>query len=130
MPDGKLQIAVNQIEAYDNIARQVLIKYMSYYSDMETDAFYDKIINKKPNLKGDVMTVAEQWKQQGHQEGLQQGMQQGMESIPSIVSMQLFYKFPLSLIANLDPTGCSIKRCVIGVLCVQILCSIGLCVFS
>ena len=77
--DGKLQIAVNQIEAYDNIARQVLIKYMSYYSDMETDAFYDKIINKKPNLKGDVMTVAEQWKQQGHQEGLQQGMQQGMQ---------------------------------------------------
>ena len=53
-----------------------------------------------------------------------------VESIPSIVSMQLFYKFPLSLIANLDPTGCSIKRYVIGVLCVQILCSIGLCVFS
>ena len=52
------------------------------------------------------------------------------ESISNIVSMQLFYKFPLSLIANLDPTGCSIKRCVIGVLCVQILCSIGLCVFS
>ena len=75
--DGKLQIAVNQIEAYDSIARQVLIKYMSYYSDMETDAFYDKIINKKPNLKGDIMTVAEQWKQQGQQEGLQQGLQQG-----------------------------------------------------
>ena len=75
--DGKLQIAVNQIEAYDNIVRQVLIKYMSYYSDMETDAFYDKIIDKQPNLKGDVMTVAEQLKHQGHQEGLQQGMQQG-----------------------------------------------------
>ena len=49
------------------------------YSDMETDALYDKIINKKPNLKGDVMTVAEQWKQQGHQEGLQQGMQEGVQ---------------------------------------------------
>ena len=75
--DGKLQIAINQIEAYDNIARQVLIKYMSYYSDLETDAFYGKIIDNKPDLKGDVMTVAEQLKQQGHQEGLQQGMQQG-----------------------------------------------------
>ena len=71
--DGKLQIAVNQIEAYDTIARQVLIKYMSYYSDMETDAFYDKIIDKKADLKDDVMTVAEQLKQQGIQIGIEKG---------------------------------------------------------
>lgn len=63
--DGKLDIAINQIEAYDHIARQVLIRYMSQYSDMETNAFYDRIIDSKPDLKGDVMTVAEQWKQQG-----------------------------------------------------------------
>jgi len=75
--DGKLHIAINQIEAYDSIARQVLIKYMSYYSDMATDVFYDKIINSKPDLEGDVMTVAEQWKQQGIQQGLEQGLEQG-----------------------------------------------------
>ncbi|WHN66779.1 Rpn family recombination-promoting nuclease/putative transposase [Cysteiniphilum sp. QT6929] len=67
--DGKLDIAINQIEAYDHIARQVLIRYMSQYSDMETDAFYDRIIDSKPDLRGDVMTVAEQWKQQGMQQG-------------------------------------------------------------
>jgi predicted transposase/invertase (TIGR01784 family) len=42
---------------------------MSQYSDMETNAFYDRIIDSKPDLKGDVMTVAEQWKQQGMQQG-------------------------------------------------------------
>ena len=63
--DGKLGIAVNHIELYDHIARQVLIRYMSQYSDMETDAFYDRIIDSKPNLKGDVMSVAEQWEQKG-----------------------------------------------------------------
>ena len=71
--DGKLGIAVNHIELYDHIARQVLIRYMSQYSDMETDAFYDRIIDSKPNLKGDVMSVAEQWKEQGKQQGMQQG---------------------------------------------------------
>ena len=71
--DGNLGMAVNHIEMYDHIARQVLIKYMSDHSDMETDAFYDKIIDNEPNLEGDVMTVAEQWKQQGLQQGLQQG---------------------------------------------------------
>jgi len=63
--DGKLDMAVNHIEMYDHIVRQVLIKYMSDHSDMETDAFYGKIIDRQPNLKGDVMTVAQQWKQQG-----------------------------------------------------------------
>ena len=71
--DGKLDIAINQIEAYDHIARQVLIRYMSQYSEMETDMFYDKLIHSKPDLKGDVMTVAEQWKKQGMQQGMQQG---------------------------------------------------------
>ena len=53
-----------------------LIKYIfNFYIEFR----YDKIIDKQPNLKGDVMTVAEQWKQQGHQEGVQQGMQQGMK---------------------------------------------------
>ena len=75
--DGKLEMAVNQIEAYDQIVRQVLIKYMSNYSDMETDEFYGKIINSKPNLESDVMTVAEQWEKRGIDKGIQQGMQQG-----------------------------------------------------
>ena len=43
--DGKLDMAVNHIEIYDHIVRQVLIKYMSCYSDMETDAFYDFLVN-------------------------------------------------------------------------------------
>ena len=77
--DGKLEMAVNQIEAYDQIVRQVLIKYMSNYSDMETDEFYGKIINSKPNLESDVMTVAEQWEKRGIDKGIQQGMQQGMQ---------------------------------------------------
>jgi len=71
--DGKLDIAINQIETYDHIARQVLIRYMSQYSEMETDVFYDKLIHSKPDLRGDVMTVAEQWKKQGMQQGMQQG---------------------------------------------------------
>jgi predicted transposase YdaD len=70
--DGKLGIAINQIEAYDHIARQVLIRYMSQYSDMETDAFYDRIIDSKPDLKGDVMTVAQQWQEQGELKGKQE----------------------------------------------------------
>ena len=32
-----------------------------------------EIIDSKPNLKGDVMSVAEQWKEQGKQQGMQQG---------------------------------------------------------
>ncbi|WP_100551207.1 RpnC/YadD family protein [Caedibacter taeniospiralis] len=40
---------------------------------METEEFYDRIIHSKPNLKGDVMTVAEKWEQQGVQKGIQQG---------------------------------------------------------
>ena len=44
---------------------------------MENDVFYGKIIDSKPNLEGDVMTVAEQWKQEGMQQGMQQGIQQG-----------------------------------------------------
>ncbi|WP_192484805.1 MULTISPECIES: Rpn family recombination-promoting nuclease/putative transposase [Cysteiniphilum] len=70
--DGKLGIAINQIEAYDHFARQVLIRYMSQYSDMETDAFYDRIIDSKPDLKGDVMTVAQQWEKQGELKGKQE----------------------------------------------------------
>ncbi|WP_011178454.1 Rpn family recombination-promoting nuclease/putative transposase [Caedibacter taeniospiralis] len=69
--DGKLDIAINQIEAYDHIARQVLIRYMSQYSDMETKDFHDKLIYSKPDLRGDVMTVAEQWEQKGIQKGIQ-----------------------------------------------------------
>ncbi len=46
---------------------------------METEEFYDRIIHSKPNLKGDVMTVAEKWEQQGVQKGIQQGIQQGMQ---------------------------------------------------
>ena len=75
--DGKLGMAVRHIEMYDHIVRQVLIKYMSHYSDLENDAFYDKIIDSKPNLEGDVMTVAEQWKQQGMEKGMEKGELQG-----------------------------------------------------
>lgn len=77
--DGKLNIAVHQIEAYDHIARQVLIRYMSQYSDMEAEEFYGKIMNSKPSLRGDVMTVAEKWEAQGIAKGVQQGMQQGIQ---------------------------------------------------
>ena len=84
--DGKLGIVVNHIELYDHIARQVLIRYMSQYSDMETDAFYDRIIDSKPNLKGDVMSVAEQWKEQGKQQG---AMLKAQETARNLFSMSL-----------------------------------------
>ena len=70
--DGKIGIAVHKIQAYDHFARQVLIRYMSQYSDMETDAFYDRIIDSKPDLKGDVMTVAQQWERQGEMKKAQE----------------------------------------------------------
>ena len=69
--DGKLDMAVNHIEMYDHVVRQVLIKYMSDHSDMENEVFYDKIKDSKPNLENDVMTVAEQWKKQGIQIGIE-----------------------------------------------------------
>ena len=75
--DGKLDMAVNHIEMYDHIVRQVLIKYMSYYSDLENEVFYDKIKDSKPNLESDVMTVSEQWKQQGIDQGIQIGIEKG-----------------------------------------------------
>ena len=85
--DGKLGMAVSHIEMYDHIVRQVLIKYMSYHSDMENDVFYDKIIDSKPNLEGDVMTVAEQWKQEGMQQGMQQGaLEKAQETALNLLS--------------------------------------------
>lgn len=77
--DGKLDMVVNHIEMYDHIVRQILIKYMSDYSDLEDEVFYDKIKDSKPNLKIDVMTVSEQWKQQGIDQGIQIGIEKGIE---------------------------------------------------
>jgi predicted transposase YdaD len=45
---------------YDSFARQTLIKYMSDYSDLDFNEFYDKIISSSLDLQGDVMTVSQQ----------------------------------------------------------------------
>ena len=70
--DNHIEVAAKHLIQYDQYTRQVLIKYMANFSDMQRDSFYDKIISSKPKLKGDVMTVAEQWEQQGIQKGVQQ----------------------------------------------------------
>ena len=59
--DNHIEVAAKHLIQYDQYTRQVLIKYMANFSDMQRDSFYDKIISSKPKLKGDVMTVAEQW---------------------------------------------------------------------
>jgi predicted transposase/invertase (TIGR01784 family) len=70
--DSHIEVAAKHLIQYDQYTRQVLIKYMANFSDMQRDSFYDKIISSKPRLKGDVMTVAEQWKQEGVQQGISQ----------------------------------------------------------
>ena len=42
--DGKMEFLVHHLELYNSVARQVLIRYMSRYSDLDTETFYDKII--------------------------------------------------------------------------------------
>lgn len=71
--DNHIEVAAKHLIQYDQYTRQVLIRYMSDFSDMQRSTFYDKIINSKPKLRSDVMTVAEQWKQEGVKEGIHQG---------------------------------------------------------
>ena len=58
--DKVLEIAAQTITGYDSFARQTLIKYMSDYSDLDFNEFYDKIISSSSDLKDDVMTVSQQ----------------------------------------------------------------------
>lgn len=70
--DSHIEVAAKHLIQYDQYTRQVLIRYMSDFSDMQRSTFYDKIIHSKPKLRSDVMTVAEQWKQEGMHLGIQQ----------------------------------------------------------
>jgi len=83
--DNHIEVAAKHLIQYDQYTRQVLIKYMANFSDMQRDSFYDKIISSKPKLKGDVMTVAEQWEQQGIQKGISQGISQEKFAIAKIM---------------------------------------------
>lgn len=58
--DSVLALAAKTITDYDSFSRQTLIKYMSDYSNLDFDQFYDKIVNSNIDLQGDVMTVSQQ----------------------------------------------------------------------
>lgn len=58
--DSALSLASREMASYDSFARQTLIKYMSDYSDLDFDQFYDKIVSSNEDLKGDIMTVSQQ----------------------------------------------------------------------
>ncbi|OIN84946.1 Rpn family recombination-promoting nuclease/putative transposase [Francisella sp. TX07-6608] len=75
--DGNLEMLAQDIETYDQVIRISLLKYLSSYSDLEENVFYDKILHIAPKLKGDIMTVAEQWELKGVEKGKLEGLQQG-----------------------------------------------------
>jgi len=88
--DGKIGFLVHHLELYDSIVRQVLIRYMSRYSDLDTDTFYDRMIEKSPELQGDVMTVAQQWEQKGVERGIEQGVEIGkLNTAQNLMNMGL-----------------------------------------
>jgi predicted transposase YdaD len=58
--DSVLALASKEITGYDSFARQTLIKYMSDYSNLDFEEFYDKIVGSNIDLQGDVMTVSQQ----------------------------------------------------------------------
>ena len=66
--DGQIGIAAKTMLGYDSFARQTLIKYMSDYSDLDFNQFYDKIISSSSDLQGDVMTVSQQIAERALQE--------------------------------------------------------------
>ena len=72
--DDNLSVIISFLIQNDTITRQVLIKYMGKYSDISFRDFCDRILLRENELKGDVMTVAEQLRQEGVQQGMQQGM--------------------------------------------------------
>jgi predicted transposase YdaD len=76
--DYHLEKVTRYMIGYDGHIKQTLIKYMSRYSDLEKQTFYDKLISSEPNLKGDVMTVAQQWLEQGKSQGIQEGLEKGI----------------------------------------------------
>ena len=71
--DGNLEMLAQDIEAYEQVTRISLLKYLSGYSDLEENDFYDKILHIVPKLKGDIMTVAEQWESRGVERGKLEG---------------------------------------------------------
>jgi predicted transposase/invertase (TIGR01784 family) len=64
-----LKMLSQNIETYEQVTRISLLKYLSGYSDLEENDFYDKILHVAPKLKGDIMTVAEQWESRGIEKG-------------------------------------------------------------
>ena len=74
--EGQLDMVTSQLKIYDNFSRRTLIKYMSQYIDMQSEQFYDRIISNEPELKGDVMTVAEQSEAKGEARGKLQGIKE------------------------------------------------------
>ena len=66
--DSVLALAAKTITDYDSFSRQTLIKYMSDYSNLDFDQFYDKIVNSNIDLQGDVMTVSQQIAERALQE--------------------------------------------------------------
>ena len=52
---------------------------MSDHSDLSKIQFRDKMIAYEEQLRGDVMTVAGQWKQEGYDKGVVVGIEKGIE---------------------------------------------------
>ena len=75
--DARLDIISHAIKTYDSFDRQTLIRYLANHSGMEKNTLSDIMINKEPELEGDMRTVAQQWIDEGIQQGILHGKQKG-----------------------------------------------------
>ena len=78
-----LSLILGEMEDYGHRSIRVMLRYMTDYSGLDKEPFFDKILKNQPKLREDVMTVAEQLRQEGKslgvQEGLEKGILQGLE---------------------------------------------------
>ena len=75
--DSVLALAAKTITDYDSFSRQTLIKYMSDYSNLDFEQFYDKMVGSNADLQGDIMTVSQQLIEKGALKGIEQGIIKG-----------------------------------------------------